>query len=71
MSSRKANQRPSDEKHQLQDEVVGVPSYEEAAVNIGAPVEEISPLGYHVDLISVVFLVRLLQSHLPPSFGHV
>jgi len=33
-----------------------IPSYEEAAVNIGAPVEVISPLGYHVGAISVMFL---------------
>ena len=66
MSPKEAYQGPSDEKHE--DEVTGVPSYEEAAVNIGAPVEGISPLGYHVGPISVVFLVRLLQSHLPPFF---
>ena len=30
--------------------------YEDAGVNIGAPTEMISPLGYHVDSISVVFL---------------
>ncbi|GLB40162.1 putative high affinity methionine permease [Lyophyllum shimeji] len=33
-----------------------LPSYEEAAVTTGAPVEKISPLGYHVDAITVVFL---------------
>ncbi|KAG6864983.1 hypothetical protein C0991_005852 [Blastosporella zonata] len=33
-----------------------VPSYEEAAVTTGAPVEKISPLGYHVDSLSVIFL---------------
>ena len=69
MSSKEVyHESPSDEKHEDGLEVAGVPSYEEAAVNIGAPVEEINPLGYHVDPISVVFLVRLLQSHLPPSF---
>ena len=56
MSSKHAY--PESTKHE--DEVTSVPSYEEAAVNIGAPVEVISPLGYHVDSISVVFLVRLL-----------
>lgn len=35
------------------------PSYEEAAVTTGAPTEKVSPLGYHVDWISVVFLVCL------------
>jgi len=58
MSSKEACQSPSDEKHE--DEVTSPPSYEEAAVNIGAPVEVISPLGYQVGSISVVFLVRLL-----------
>ncbi|TFK28169.1 high affinity methionine permease [Coprinopsis marcescibilis] len=33
-----------------------LPSYEEAAVTTGAPTEKISPLGYHVDAVSVVFL---------------
>lgn len=33
-----------------------LPSYEEAAVTTGAPTEKISPLGYHVDWVSVVFL---------------
>ncbi|TFK25641.1 high affinity methionine permease [Coprinopsis marcescibilis] len=33
-----------------------LPSYEEAAVTTGAPTEKVSPLGYHVDWISVVFL---------------
>ena len=61
MSSKEAYpESPSDEKHEDEIAVAGVPSYEEAAVNIGAPVEVISPLGYHVDPISVVFLVRLL-----------
>jgi len=40
-----------------------LPSYEEAAVTTGAPTETISPLGYHVDAISVIFLVCL------PSFS--
>lgn len=35
-----------------------LPEYEEAAVTTGAPTEKISPLGYQVDWISVVFLVR-------------
>jgi hypothetical protein len=35
-----------------------LPSYEEAAVTTGAPVEKISPLGYHVDWFTVIFLVR-------------
>ncbi|KAG6844225.1 hypothetical protein H0H87_008673 [Tephrocybe sp. NHM501043] len=33
-----------------------IPSYEGAAVTTGAPVEKISPLGYHVDSMTVVFL---------------
>ncbi|TFK40147.1 high affinity methionine permease [Crucibulum laeve] len=33
-----------------------LPSYEDAAVTAGAPTEKISPLGYHVDWISVIFL---------------
>ncbi|PPR03676.1 hypothetical protein CVT24_007797 [Panaeolus cyanescens] len=33
-----------------------LPEYEEAAVTTGAPIEKVSPLGYHVDWISVVFL---------------
>ncbi|KAJ3529957.1 hypothetical protein NMY22_g8779 [Coprinellus aureogranulatus] len=33
-----------------------LPSFEEAAVTTGAPTEKISPLGYHVDWISVIFL---------------
>ncbi|KAF4613441.1 hypothetical protein D9613_007637 [Agrocybe pediades] len=33
-----------------------LPSYEEAAVTAGAPTEKISPLGYHVDWVSVIFL---------------
>jgi hypothetical protein len=31
--------------------------FEDAAVTAGAPVEKISPLGYHVDAVSVIFLV--------------
>lgn len=34
----------------------GILKYEEAAVNVGAPVELVSPLGYHVGPVSVVFL---------------
>ncbi|KAG5651152.1 hypothetical protein H0H81_009667 [Sphagnurus paluster] len=52
------------EKQQVLDEKDGIeiasteslPSYEEAAVTTGAPVEKVSPLGYHVDSITVVFL---------------
>ncbi|KAF8640320.1 hypothetical protein AX16_010215 [Volvariella volvacea WC 439] len=33
-----------------------LPSYEDAAVTTGAPTEKVSPLGYHVDWISVIFL---------------
>ncbi|KAG6834667.1 hypothetical protein H0H93_008187, partial [Arthromyces matolae] len=36
--------------------VTSIPSYEDAAVTAGAPVEKISPLGYHVDSVSVIFL---------------
>ncbi|KDR71229.1 hypothetical protein GALMADRAFT_159475 [Galerina marginata CBS 339.88] len=32
------------------------PSYEDAAVTAGAPTEKVSPLGYHVGWITVVFL---------------
>lgn len=32
--------------------------FEDAAVSAGAPIETVSPLGYHVDWLSVVFLVR-------------
>ncbi|KDR67095.1 hypothetical protein GALMADRAFT_80163 [Galerina marginata CBS 339.88] len=32
------------------------PSYEDAAVTVGAPTEKVSPLGYHVDWITVIFL---------------
>lgn len=35
--------------------------FEDAAVTNGAPIEKISPLGYHVDWIAVVFLVGHLQ----------
>ncbi|PPQ77115.1 hypothetical protein CVT25_010809 [Psilocybe cyanescens] len=57
-----------DEKHRIQNEdekaSYGVQTvsddylseYEDAAVTSGAPVERISPLGYHVDAISVIFL---------------
>ena len=39
-------------------------SYEEAAVVVGAPTEKVSPLGYHVGSITVVFLVRLLVCYI-------
>ncbi|RXW21755.1 hypothetical protein EST38_g4092 [Candolleomyces aberdarensis] len=48
-----------DEKHGINIESVSddsLPSYEDAAVTTGAPTEKISPLGYHVDWISVIFL---------------
>lgn len=45
-----------------------LPSYEEAAVNIGAPVEVISPLGYHVGSVSVVFLVRFISASILSRF---
>ena len=32
--------------------------FEDAAVSAGAPIEKVSPLGYHVDWLSVIFLVR-------------
>src|SRR6266581_999257 len=32
--------------------------FEDAAVSAGAPIEKVSPLGYHVDWFSVIFLVR-------------
>ncbi|EAU85304.1 high affinity methionine permease [Coprinopsis cinerea okayama7 len=54
----------TDEKRDYSDEkgVVStvssdsLPSYEDAAVTTGAPTEKVSPLGYHVDAISVIFL---------------
>ncbi|KAF6754530.1 high affinity methionine permease [Ephemerocybe angulata] len=48
-----------DEKHVVGIENVSddsLPSYEDAAVTDGAPVEKVSPLGYHVDWVSVIFL---------------
>ncbi|KAF5326766.1 hypothetical protein D9619_004475 [Psilocybe cf. subviscida] len=41
---------------QTVDSVSEIASYEDAAVTQGAPTEKISPLGYHVDWISVIFL---------------
>ncbi|KIL58744.1 hypothetical protein M378DRAFT_188145 [Amanita muscaria Koide BX008] len=35
---------------------VGDPSFEDATVAVGAPTETISPLGYHVGAVTVVFL---------------
>lgn len=37
-----------------------LPDYEEAVGAVGAPTEKISPLGYHVDWMSVIFLVSEL-----------
>ena len=54
---------PSDENTNVE-----VVSYEEAAVAVGAPTEKVSPLGYHVGSVSVVFLVRL-QVCLPYRIG--
>lgn len=31
--------------------------FENVVIGVGAPTEKVSPLGYHVDWISVVFLV--------------
>lgn len=58
LSDQEVEKRPSNELYETETDV---PSYEEAAVNIGAPVEKISPLGYHVDSLSVVFLVGILR----------
>ncbi|KAG6888832.1 hypothetical protein C0995_005707 [Termitomyces sp. Mi166 len=51
------------ENNQLKDEIhvvdaASIPpeSYEDAAVTAGAPVEKVSPLGYHVDSVAVIFL---------------
>lgn len=44
-----------------------LPSYEEAAVTTGAPIEKISPLGYHVDWFTVIFLVRMSNHECSPS----
>lgn len=38
------------------DSLDSIPSYEDAAVTTGAPIEKVSPLGYHVGTWSVVFL---------------
>ncbi|KAG6877783.1 hypothetical protein C0993_003984 [Termitomyces sp. T159_Od127] len=50
------------QKSQLDDEkkcvvdVSPIPSYEDAGATTGAPVEQVSPLGHHVDSITVIFL---------------
>lgn len=57
------------EKHDSKDKesryvverVDSVESFEDA---LGAPVEKISPLGYHVDWVSVLFLVSYLPLYL-------
>lgn len=60
--------RHSDDKYTVGITSSGsLPSYEEAAVTTGAPVEKISPLGYHVDWLTVIFLVRIPRSHDFPS----
>lgn len=50
--------RPVDEKGSSVEVVAASDSslFEDAAVTAGAPVEKISPLGYHVDAMSVIFL---------------
>ncbi|CAA7267087.1 unnamed protein product [Cyclocybe aegerita] len=59
MSSENEKQRADHEKASYVVESVSdddLPSYEDAAVTTGAPTEKISPLGYHVDWLSVIFL---------------
>ncbi|KAH6913157.1 high affinity methionine permease [Coprinopsis sp. MPI-PUGE-AT-0042] len=50
--------QPIDEKGSSVEVVAASDSslFEDAAVTAGAPVEKISPLGYHVDAVSVIFL---------------
>lgn len=58
--------RSNDEKYGIETaSTESLPSYEEAAVTTGAPVEKISPLGYHVDSLTVVFLVNTHITILP------
>jgi hypothetical protein len=60
MASKEDDAKFVDEKNAISIESVDdLPSYEDAAVTTGAPTEKISPLGYHVDWISVIFLVCL------------
>ncbi|KAG6837243.1 hypothetical protein H0H93_012638 [Arthromyces matolae] len=49
-----------------------IPSYEHAAVTTGAPVEKISPLGHHVDSITVIFLniSRMIGTEYASYFPH-
>ncbi|KAF8071685.1 high affinity methionine permease [Lyophyllum atratum] len=58
MSSEDTEKKQSvDEKYVIETpSTESLPSYEEAAVTTGAPVEKVSPLGYRVDSITVVFL---------------
>lgn len=42
--------------------------FEDAAVTNGAPIEKVSPLGYHVDWITVVLLVRFSRPVLAPCY---
>lgn len=58
-SEHDAEKKQSDDKYAIEtaSSVNSLPSYEDAAVTTGAPVEIVSPLGYHVDSLTVVFLV--------------
>jgi hypothetical protein len=40
--------------NQKSDDSLGID--EDTPANTGAPVEDVSPLGYHVDWVSVIFL---------------
>ncbi|KAK7685241.1 hypothetical protein QCA50_011604 [Cerrena zonata] len=53
VSPRDGADLPSVEQDASKD---SLPDYEEAVGAIGAPTEKISPLGYHVDWMSVIFL---------------
>ncbi|KAG6918648.1 hypothetical protein DXG01_012767 [Tephrocybe rancida] len=59
MSSEDTEKRQTAEEKNFSIEVAStesLPSYEDAAVKVGAPVEKVSPLGYHVDSLTVIFL---------------
>ncbi|KAF8972118.1 high affinity methionine permease [Flammula alnicola] len=58
MSSEDEKHNPAEEKGEYAVETVSADDliYEDAAVTSGAPIEKVSPLGYHVDWVTVVFL---------------
>ncbi|KAG5642713.1 hypothetical protein DXG03_002289 [Asterophora parasitica] len=65
MSSEDEEKRPIDEKYLASES--SLPSYEDAGVTTGAPVEKVSPLGYHVDSLTVIFLVGSSVLPSPPG----